>query len=235
MEGTQDEYLDSKIPHLDVENAWKEARFLKQDLDSGEGWTQRYHVLNEYNSWSKTFAKEVVPVKLLYRFENLPMSAEKFIDIMSPKKLELRQKWDKTTTLEILEKLPNGGCICRSVLDLSFPFSSRDYVLYFSPPYETSDWFGRKAFAIFFLDVEHSSRPAEADGIVRATNGGNFYVAVPDDDEPGHKCDAFMLSTNKYNGWIPTKSESMVTKKASKVFYNLRQCVLNGHSEYFKN
>ena len=127
-----------------------------------------------------------------------------------------------------MEKLPNDGCIGRSVPNLSFLRSNRDHVLYFSPSDETSDWIGKKAFAIFFLDVQHSSRPAGADGIVRTTNGGNFYMAVPDEEKPEHKCgDAFMLSTNKYNGWIMSKTESMVIGKASQVFYNLRQCVLN--------
>jgi hypothetical protein len=137
--------------------------------------------------------------------------------------------------LEILEKLPNGGCIARSVLNLSFPLSDRDYVLYFSPPYETSDWFGKKAFAIFFLDATHPSRPAGADGIVRATNGGNFYIAVHDEEEPGHKCETLMLSTNNYNGWLPKSNEWLVAKKAPKVFYHLRQCVIGGYKEYFSN
>ena len=97
MAETQGEGIDAKIPHLDVEDAWEKAKLLKQDLDNGEGWTQRYHVQNEYNSWSKTFQNAEVPVKLLYRFENMPMSAEKLIEMLSPEKLELRQKWDKTT------------------------------------------------------------------------------------------------------------------------------------------
>ena len=92
MEETQvREDIDTKTPHLDVEKAWEKAKFLKQDLDKGDGWTQRYQIVSEYNSWTKTFPNEEVRVKLLYRFENMPMSAEKFIEMMSADKRE----WDK--------------------------------------------------------------------------------------------------------------------------------------------
>jgi hypothetical protein len=97
MEETQREDIDTKTPHLDVEKAWEKAKLLKQDKDKGDGWTQRYHIVNEYNSWSKTFPNEEVPVKLLYRFENMPMSAEKFIEMMSPEKMYLREKWENST------------------------------------------------------------------------------------------------------------------------------------------
>ena len=137
--------------------------------------------------------------------------------------------------MEILEKLPNGGCTARSVLNLSFPFSERDNVVYISPPYETSDWFGKKAFAIFFLDATHPSRPAGADGIVRATNGGNFYIAVQDEEEPEHKCETLMLATNNYNGRLPKNDEWLVAKKAPKFFYHIRHLVIEGYKEYFNN
>ena len=60
-----------------------------------KGWTQRYHDLNEHNSWSKTFPKEEVPVKVLFKFENLPISAEKFAEMCHPVNMETRKKWDK--------------------------------------------------------------------------------------------------------------------------------------------
>ena len=71
------------------------AKEFKTDLDTGEGWTQRYHVANEYNSWSKTYCKEDVPVKTLFQFENLPMSAEKFAEMIHPSNMEIRKKWDE--------------------------------------------------------------------------------------------------------------------------------------------
>ncbi|CAB4020036.1 Hypothetical predicted protein [Paramuricea clavata] len=96
MAETQREDIDA--PHLDVEKAWEKAKLLKQDLDKGDGWTRRYQIVNEYNCWTKTFPNEEVPVKVLYRFENMPMSAEKFIEMMSPDKMDLREKWENTTT-----------------------------------------------------------------------------------------------------------------------------------------
>ena len=233
MDDAQHEVPDTKIPQLDVVKAWKEAKLLKQDLDNGEGWTQRLHVPNEYNSWSKTCPDDDVPVKVIHRFENMPMSAEKFIEMMSPEKMELRMKWDKSEVIEILEKLPNKGCIGRTVVDLPFPLSNRDFVVYFSPPYETDDWFGKKAFATFQRNATHPSRPAGVDGIVRASNGGNFTITVPDDEEPENKSEMWMLTTNNYNGWV--SSEFVIGRRAPKVFYPLRKSILEGYKEYFSN
>ena len=79
----------------DFEKQVEKAKNLKNDLDTGKGWTQRYNVTNEYNSWSKTFSDEEVPVKTLFQLENLPMSAEKFAEMMHPSNMEIRKKWDK--------------------------------------------------------------------------------------------------------------------------------------------
>lgn len=79
----------------DFEKQVERAKKFKNDLDTGKGWTQRYNVRNEYNSWSKTFCEEDVPVKTLFQFENLPISAEKFAEMMHPKNMEIRKKWDK--------------------------------------------------------------------------------------------------------------------------------------------
>ncbi len=71
---------------------------FKTNLDTGEDWTQRYHVTNEYNSWSKTYCKEEVPVKTLFQLENVPMSAEKFAETIHPSNMEIRKKWDEQLT-----------------------------------------------------------------------------------------------------------------------------------------
>ena len=65
MDDAQHDVPDNKIPQLDLENAWKDAKLLKQDLDNGEGWTQRLHVPNEYTCWSETFPNDEVPVKVV--------------------------------------------------------------------------------------------------------------------------------------------------------------------------
>ena len=93
--------MDSEKPQQqvktnhDVEKLVERAKQLKKDLDMGKGWTQRYHVLNEYNSWSRTFPEEEVPVKVLFKFENLSISAENFAEMCHPVNMETRKKWDK--------------------------------------------------------------------------------------------------------------------------------------------
>ena len=35
------------------------------------------------------------------------------------------------------------------------------------------------------------------------TNGGNFYLATPDENNPETACTVFGLTHNNFNGWIP--------------------------------
>lgn len=82
----------------DFEKLMKRAKWFKEDLDKADGWTQRYNVSNEYDSWSKTFPEEEVPIKSLFLFKNVPISIEKFAEMMHPSKMEIRTKWDKAFT-----------------------------------------------------------------------------------------------------------------------------------------
>ena len=95
------------------------------------------------------------------------------------------------------------------------------------------DWFGKKAYAIFVENAAHASKPLGVPGLVRATNGGNFYIAVPDDEEPGAKCEVFGLTNNNYNGRVPDKNEWMAGQKVSKVFYQMRDSLNEGYQKYF--
>ncbi len=122
--------------------------------------------------------------------------------------------------------------ICSTRIELSFPFTDRDMVLHVSPPAET-DWFGKKAYAMFVRNATHASKPAGAHGLIRASNGGNFYIAVQDDEEPGAKCEVLGLTNNNYNGWIPDSFEFIISPKASNTFYGLRQSAINGYNKYF--
>ena len=79
----------------DVDKLVERAKTFKEDLDVGKGWTQRLRFPNEYNSWSKTFPEEEVPVKVLSKFENLPIPAAKVAEMLSPSTMETRKKWDK--------------------------------------------------------------------------------------------------------------------------------------------
>ena len=78
----------------DFKRNMERAKQIKEDFETQQGWTQQYHVLNEYNSWSKTFKGENVPVRILFQFENLPISIEKFAEMMHTKNMETRMKWD---------------------------------------------------------------------------------------------------------------------------------------------
>ena len=134
--------------------------------------------------------------------------------------------------MEILETLPDGSVICSLLVQLSFPLTNREMLTRFLPPVEI-DWFGKKAYAIFLENATHASKPAGARGLVRATNGGNFYIAVPDEKEPTTKCEVFGLTNNNYNGRMPDKNEWMASKKVPKVFYQMRDSLSEGYQKYF--
>ena len=134
--------------------------------------------------------------------------------------------------IQVLETLPDGSIIVFTRIELSFPFTDRDMVLHATPPIET-DWFGKKAYAMFVNNATHASKPAGADGLIRANNGGNFYIAVQDEKEPGAKCEVFGLSNNNYNGWIPDSFEFVISPRAAKTFYDLRRSIVDGYKTYF--
>ena len=94
--------MASEEPTTETESSFERqverAKRFQEDLDSGQEWTQRHHVPNEYNSWSKTFPEEDVPVKILFKFENLPISAGKFAEMVHPSNMLIRKKWDKAFT-----------------------------------------------------------------------------------------------------------------------------------------
>ena len=118
------------------------------------------------------------------------------------------------------------------IIEVSFPLTNRDIVVNISPPAKI-DWFGKEAYIMFLTNATHASKPPGAHGLVRATNGGNFYVAVQDDEEPGAKCEVFGLTNNNYNGRLPDKSEYFIAPKVTKVFYGLRESIIEGYKQYF--
>ena len=136
--------------------------------------------------------------------------------------------------MEILQTFPDGSRIYSTHLKVSFPFTDRDVVLLVAPPVKT-DWYGKKAYAIFVENSSHASRPAGANDLIRATNGGNVYIAVADDKEPDSKCEMFGLSTNNYNGWLPNKSEWLVAQSVTKTFYQFRQSIIEGNKYFSKD
>jgi len=221
------------FPSLDFGKEVERAKWFKEDLDKG-GWNERYKVPG-FDSWSKTFPEEQVPVKVLFLFSDMPMSAKKFAEIIHPSNMDLRTKWDEAfQDLETLEVAPDEGRVVFTRVALSCPLTDRDLVLFASPTNEV-DWYGKKAFAMFVKNASHPSKPEGGDGLVRATNGGNFYIAIPDENQPDTKCQVFGLTNNNYNGWLPnSRMESVIAKKAPKVFHKLQMNVIEAYNEYFK-
>jgi hypothetical protein len=134
--------------------------------------------------------------------------------------------------IEVLETFPDQAVIGYTIIEVSFPLTDRDLILHISPPAKV-DWFGKEAYAMFMRNATHASKPEGAHGLIRGTNGGNFYVAVQDEEEPGAKCEVFALTNNNYNGWLPNKSEWLIAPIATKAFYQLRQSLIEGHKQYF--
>lgn len=219
-------------PSLDFEQEVNRAKWFMDDLKKG-GWNQRYQAPG-FDSWSKTIRDAEVPIKTLFMFNEMPITAEKFAEMMDPSNMELRIKWDDAfQDIQILEVTPDGGSIVFTRIELSCPLTDRSMVLYVSPAREV-DWFGKRGFAMFVKNASHTSKAVGADGLVRATNGGNFYIAFPDDKEPEKKCQVFGLTSNNYNGSLPSVGiEWLVSNRASRVFYKLRENIIKGYNKWF--
>lgn len=55
---------------------------------------------------------------------------------------------------------------------------------------------------MFAKNASHPSRPEGEDGLVRAYNGGNFYLTIPDENENEEECRMFGLSNKLFKGWV---------------------------------
>ena len=210
------------------------AKWFKEDLDKGSGWT----VAGEgpgYTYWIKTIQGDDVPVKIVY-FIDLPFPAKVFSQMLDPQNLKARNDWDKAfVEHEILEAYPeDGGYVTYMRALLSFPLRDRSFVLYL-PPAKEVDWYGEKAIFMLIKNASHPRRPEGDDGLVRAKNGGNFYVVTPDEKQPEAACKIFGLTNNLYNGWIPKRTEWMQRRIVPRKFNEWRDSVVEGYHKYFKN
>ena len=105
---------------------------------------------------------------------------------------------------DVLEKYPDGGGYVTYTINRLFcPVADRNFVI-FNQLHKEIDWYGKKSTLIVFKNAWHPSKPEDVDGIIRATNGGNFIVITPDDNEPETACKLFGLTCNNYKGWLPT-------------------------------
>ena len=208
------------------------AKWYKEKLDEG-GWNE-VHKSPGHVFWIKTFPKDEIPINILSSID-LPLSAEMYMEIIDPKNQDKRDKWDKTfLEHEILETYPDNKGVVRFMrYPMSFPLWDRSFVLYIPPPKEI-DWFGKRAFIQIQKNAQHSSKPEGADGLVRATNGGNFIVIIPDENSPNSACTLFSLSKNNFNGWLPKKHiEWIIGRKVAASFNQFFASIVEGYERYF--
>jgi len=82
---------------------------------------------------------------------------------------------------------------------------------------------------MFQKNATHSSKPEGEDGCIRAYNGGNFYVAVPNEnDRPGAACKVLGLTNNLYKGWLPN-IEFLIGRIVPGAFNKLQEDMINGY------
>ncbi|XP_078344899.1 uncharacterized protein LOC144630407 [Oculina patagonica] len=208
------------------------AKWFKEDLEKG-GWDVVHRSPGSI-FWMKTFQEQEVPLKTLFMFD-MPMPAKKILEVMHWSNIETRRKWDQAfLDHEILESYPDGSFLTVSQIKVSWPLRNRSFVL-FRPAVKEVDWYGQEAFMLIQKNAWHPSRPAGSDGCVRATNGGNFTIIIPNKDNPTEECKMFGLRNN-YNGNFPkTKLRFVLAKKIPKTFNLLREGIIDGYNKYFKN
>ena len=108
----------------------------------------------------------------------------------------------------------------------------------FNSPAKEIDWFGQQALLLVLKNAWHRSKPDCSGGHVRATNGGNFYVVIPDEADPNAKrCNSvFGLTNNNYNGWLPKQHFSwivIITSKVPQAFDVFTKTLVEGYTKYF--
>ena len=221
---------EETIRDYSLEKDLQRAKWFKEDLDKG-GWRE-IHKGPNVRYWIKTFPDEEVPVKVLFTHD-MPISAKKYSQLYDPLNMEYRKKWDLAfMKLEVLEQYPdNGGYLLFGRKKFNWPIADREFVM-FAAPHAEIDWYGKKSVLIAFKDAWHPLKPANEGGTIRATNGGNFFVVTPDDDEPETACKVFALTNNNFNGWIPNSVEWLISRKAPSSFNTFRESVINGYKKY---
>ena len=224
---------DNFFTSFSYEKEIERAKWFKNDLDKG-GWNEIHNSPGAVY-WQKTFPDNEVPIKFLFKID-LPLSIKTYIEMVNPKNMDLRQKWDQVfVDQEIVKTYPDDqGYIFFLPFPTSWPLQDRSFML-FSPPTKEIDWYGKRAYILIQKNAWHSSKPAGADGRVRATNGGNFFVITPDETNPDSACTVFSLSNNNYNGWMPKRHiEWLVSKAVVSSFNRFYECVIEGYNKYYK-
>ena len=114
-------------------------------------------------------------------------------------------------------------------------FSYRFRIVRSSCPFHLTkeiDWFGKRAVIQVQKNTWHPSKSdiEGTDGLVRATNGGNFNMIIPDESNPSAPCTLFSLR------WMATKNAYLVDtrKKCPASFNQYLTSMVEGYEKYFK-
>lgn len=150
--------------------------------------------------WLKEFPDQEVSRKVLFDLV-LPIPADGFLKLLNPSQAAIRLKWDTGFKVyNVVDELTDGkACLIYMVVQTSSILANRSFLL-FTPETKEIDWFGEKATVLIQKHaVDDNKAPMDGD-VIRATNGGNFFIVRPDKDSPETKCRVFSLSNNNYNG-----------------------------------
>ncbi|KAJ7385473.1 hypothetical protein OS493_015043 [Desmophyllum pertusum] len=168
----------------------RQTRRLREPSGSRMIWKKaagrKYTKVLEKFTGVKPSPEEEVPIKVLSLYD-MPLSAKMFMDLFESEHLDKRNKWDQVSWTTKPWRLIQ----IRESLDFmrypsSFPLWDRSFLLYY--PHTTCtkeiDWFGKRAFIQIQKNAWHPSKLEGADGLVRVTNGGNFYCDHPRRNKP---------------------------------------------------
>ena len=215
------------------EEVLAKAKWYHDDLEKG-GWREIYNERDKATFWIKDFPEEEIRTKVLFKYQ-LPLSAQQFIEVSSPKNIEFRLQWDKgLVDNEILEEYPDGGgYLLYNRVKMPKPFRDREFLLFTTPAIEM-EWYGKQAYLIPYINASHKSKPANVGSYVRATNGGQFVIATANESNPDHSCSIFGLTHNLYNGNMPSKRMAwLIARSVPKTFIKFYDSVVEGHKRFF--
>lgn len=220
-----------KFRNVSQEEELKKAKWYKEDLDKG-GWRE-LHKSAGAAYWMKVFPEEEIKIKILMMWE-LPVPVHKVVKALSPSNIEIRKRWDEAfADPEVLKSYSDGSHVIYIKVLTPFPLWDRSFVAY-NPPDQNVDWYGKEAKMILDIPAWDESKPVGEDGCVRATNGGNFTILVPDDKDPTGACKVFALRHNNYKGWVPQALMRYVLPLRLPTTLNLyRKTIIAGCNKYF--
>ena len=181
---------DDFFTSFSYEKEIERAKWFKNDLGKG-GWNEVHNSPGAVY-WQKTFPDYEVPIKMLFKID-LPLSAESYMEMVNPKNMEVRKKWDRVfRDQEIVKAYPdNQGFIF--YLPFSTPWSlwDRSFMLFSPPTWKKST--GSASELIFWSRRTrgiHQNLQEQTAELERLTEG-IFFLITPDEKDPNSACTLF--------------------------------------------